>query len=169
MPAFGRHNPYLLQAFDTCPLGKRGSQNKLDRFFLALNVSKTDRASCEQNSERSRNILGAYTVPGSLFFIHLVYGLFLIVLDVPVHIDHAFGAFKYLHHFTGNLRLSFRVRSVYLGDESAQHRGPGRHFGDFYTGTIPIPDLLNGGPYPLGYVVALGVPFALGNKIHLYV
>ena len=137
------------------------------RFLFPRHVHESRIHSRKGQLHCLRHIRRRHSRQGSFFLVDSENVFLLVVLHLPVHIDHAVRLPEYVPDLTGDCKPRFLIRPVHFGHQGRQHRRTGRNLGDFKPGPVPVGDFLELRSYPLRQVMGLCRPFPLRDEIHL--
>ena len=115
------------------------------------------------------NNICAEAIESGLLFINVENILFVVCLDVPVHVNNILRLLEYIFDVPCYLDLTVEVWSVNLGDQGAQNRRSRRYLHHLRPGIPLHADGLNTRPDPLGDVMTLGLSVILRDEVDLNV
>ena len=161
------HHPDRFQAVQLRALRPREAQDDRHVFLLPGPVEQPGARPVHGETQRFGHLFRGNAVQRRLLLIDLEAVPRLVVLDVPVDVDHPVGLRQDLLDPARHLDLPWVVGAVHLGHQRLEHRRPRGDLRHLHVRAVSRGDRLDRRPDPLRDVVALGLPLPLRNEVHL--
>ena len=149
------------------PVLQGHAKEDLHRLLLLIQVDKTCHRAGEGDAHALCDGFRRDAVFGCLVLVRVEDELFLVRLDVPVHVDHPLGLLEDVADLTGNLDLPSLCRGRRSQPPACSAPAARRYLHHLDPGAVAVADFLEARPDPLGDVMALGLSVPLGNEIDL--